>query len=65
MKLGFNETENDENQVVADHLNISHDLTFLDFGSMASEPVGSKQREHRSVISARHWLFSIIECSFP
>ena len=46
-------------------IGVVHDLTFSDFGSMASEPVGSKQREHRSVISERHWLFSIIECSFP
>ena len=34
-----------------------HDLTFLDFLSEASEPVGSEQREHRSVIPLSYWLF--------
>ena len=27
-------------------IGIAHDLMFSDFWSMASEPIGSKQREH-------------------
>ena len=46
-------------------IGVAHDLTFSDFRSMASEPVGSEQREHSSVISERQWLFSIMNCSFP
>ena len=38
-------------------IGMPHDLTFLDFSSEASEPIGSEQREHRSVISliVRHY----------
>ena len=45
-------------------IGIAHDLTFSDFLSEASEPVGSKQRERGSVISGLFSLFSAITCSF-
>ena len=45
-------------------ISISHVLTFSDFWSEASEPVGSEQREHCSVISGWLWLFSAITCIF-
>ena len=38
-------------------IGVLHDLTFLDFWSEASEPVGSEQREHCSVIPLSYWLF--------
>ena len=48
-----------------DHLDISHDLTFSDFRSGSSEPVGSEQRELCTVISLSWWLFSVFQCYFP
>ena len=36
-------------------IGITNDLMILDFSSVTSEPVGSEQREHCSVISERYY----------
>ena len=64
MKLGFNATENDENQVIEPSRHFAR-FDISDFGSGSSEPVGSKQRELCTVISLSWWLFSVFQCYFP